>query len=270
MLGKLMKLEYKSSHRLMFLVWGVLLIASVFLNGIERLIIYSDNDAGYGFLRILEGLSATIYVAVLVALIVTTILIVVMRFYKGLLGDEGYLVNTLPVTKRQIIFSKGIMATAIIAVSVVVATISFMIVSSAVNHDMPSDMIKAYKTMISEEPRMLLFIIEIFVLVVIGVLLDIYKIYASIAIGQISDRHRVISSFGAYLGINTAMYLLITVFITLFADDIAFSFTITNENMSNWGYLQLGMLIALIVEVAFIAIFHIITEQLLTKKLNLQ
>lgn len=253
----------------MFFVWGVVIIASAFLAGIERAVRYSGSNTGNVFLRMLEGLSITIYIAVLAALLVTTILIVIMRFYKGLLGDEGYLIHTLPVAKGQIIFAKGIMATAITALSVIVATISFLIVFSAINPFSLSDTISSLKVAVTEQPKLVLVAFEIFVLIVLGVLFDIYKIYASIAIGQISDKHRVLSSFGAYFAINTALYILCISAINFFGDKEIFDFAVTNESMSGWGQLQFWMLIFAAIELAIIAILHVITEQLLRKKLNL-
>lgn len=51
------------------------------------------------------------------ALAAVTVVVIVYRFYKNLLGSEGYLMHTLPVTVHQLIWSKLIAAVVWMAVT---------------------------------------------------------------------------------------------------------------------------------------------------------
>ena len=62
-----------------------------------------------------------------VAIVVLTIMIVVQRFNKSLIGDEGYLMFTLPVTQVQLLSSKLIAALLWILIGTVVMGLSAII-----------------------------------------------------------------------------------------------------------------------------------------------
>ena len=51
--------------------------------------------------------SLVVIVAVIVAIFVMNVIIVIQRFWNGLLQEEGYLMFTLPVTTRSLILSKS-------------------------------------------------------------------------------------------------------------------------------------------------------------------
>ena len=46
------------------------------------------------------------FIAVIAAMLVIAVIFVVSRFSKGLLGNEGYLMHTLPVRPWQLVASK--------------------------------------------------------------------------------------------------------------------------------------------------------------------
>ena len=100
MLGKLMKYDLRSCLRKFWMLWAGLAALAV-LNGytINHVL---DNSRFDGLLAFLFGVLPLILFFVLG--IATAILILVFicdRFYKGLLGDEGYLAFTLPVSSAE-------------------------------------------------------------------------------------------------------------------------------------------------------------------------
>ena len=70
-----------------------------------------------------------VYVITLIGIFVATMLITIQRFYKSLLGDEGYLMFTLPVRPWQLITSKLIVSALWSIVSCVVAVGSIMVMA---------------------------------------------------------------------------------------------------------------------------------------------
>ena len=52
---------------------------------------------GFSFINMMRMASIVVYFALIVATIAMTFVIIIQRFYKNLLGDEGYLMFTLPV-----------------------------------------------------------------------------------------------------------------------------------------------------------------------------
>ena len=92
MLGKLIKHEFRATGRIMVPVLLAVLALAVLANISFLVIDYVSN----AFLSMLLGLLIAAYFIGLVALGVITIIIMVYRFYKNMLGDQGYLMMTLP------------------------------------------------------------------------------------------------------------------------------------------------------------------------------
>ena len=112
MLGKLLKYEFKATARIFLLMYAALLV----LAGFNAIIIPFNGNTTLGFLEALPTLHTTIttlstlmYVLAAIAVCVVTFVIIIVRFYR-MLGDEGYLWFTLPVTANQQILSKLIAA----------------------------------------------------------------------------------------------------------------------------------------------------------------
>ena len=110
MLTKLLKYEFRSIGRqLIPLYLGVLGLAVV-----NHFFWFSMPSNRGGLNDALGGVPAMAtmmaYIAVIVALGVITLLLIIQRFYKGLLTEEGYLMFTLPCKPWQLIAAKGITA----------------------------------------------------------------------------------------------------------------------------------------------------------------
>ena len=105
MIAKLTKYEFRSSIKIMAMIWGALIVVSILLaltNPISDVNPLSDDmsDAS-GLAEILTVTAGILYAMVACAIVVVTVFIIIQRFYSSLLGDEGYLINTLPVKMWQ-------------------------------------------------------------------------------------------------------------------------------------------------------------------------
>ena len=121
MLGKLLKHEFKATARTMLPMFGVVLVLSVLANlSFTRI---ADTDSGA--LDILFGLFIVAFFLGLFTMGVMAMVVMIQRFYKNVLGDEGYLTLTLPVNVHEILWSKLIvsfvwfLATGLIAIAAV-------------------------------------------------------------------------------------------------------------------------------------------------------
>ena len=117
MLGKLLKYEFKSTSRVLwFLYAGLIVVALLFglvlrveLNVGDIFLTGSSVQSGSGsslIMTILMTALGLIYMLMIYAIFITTVVVIVMRFYKNMLGGEGYLMHTLPVKTSNLIFSK--------------------------------------------------------------------------------------------------------------------------------------------------------------------
>ena len=106
MLGKLLKHEFRATGRLMLPALGAVLALAVLANFSIRFIQVTDNT----FLTILFGLVIAAFVIGMVAAAVMTLVLMILRFYRTLLRDEGYLMHTLPVNVHELVWSKLIVS----------------------------------------------------------------------------------------------------------------------------------------------------------------
>lgn len=99
MLTKLLKYEFKATAR----TYGGIYLALLAAAGLIGFSLRGDRVAAQS--HVFE-IGVTIYSLLVMALVIVTIVTVIQRFTKNLLGREGYLMHTLPVTETQLILSK--------------------------------------------------------------------------------------------------------------------------------------------------------------------
>lgn len=103
MLKQLLKYEFKATKSLYFGLYLALALLSVVLGVTfrqEHALAHSTSFQN------LEVILMIVYVSVILAIAVLCFVNTIRRFYQNLLGREGYLMHTLPVTETQLILSK--------------------------------------------------------------------------------------------------------------------------------------------------------------------
>ena len=279
MLGKLMKYEFRATARL-FLPMYLLLIV---LAGINRLFLeLSDNQMFHLFEgnRVLEELlnvmtfSVTmLYVLGVLALFILTFVIFIYRFYRNLLGDEGYLMMTLPVTANQNLWAK-------LHTSVIWSVASFVvcILSLCILLLSPSDMdwiVQIVPNFFQEFLRidstmmfhLICYGIEFVILMIASLYANVIFYYACLAIGhRLSRKHRLLSAIGAYLILSFILQIVSTILFVIFGVSMDTFFpTIAPELVLH--IMLIGMILLSVVEWI---VFFFITSNTLHKHLNLE
>ena len=104
MLGKLLKYELKAMGRIILPLYLVLILAAgLFAVNIK---LNDKTQTLSGFMNILSIITTILFVACIFVVVIVMIFLVVQRFYKNLLGQEGYLMFTLPASTLEHILSK--------------------------------------------------------------------------------------------------------------------------------------------------------------------
>lgn len=273
MTGKLIKYEIRSSCKLIAIIWAALIVASLLFSftGDHFMNIMLEGFSNSAAASIMTLLTGILYFALFMAMMAVSVMVIIMRFYKGLLGDEGYLMHTLPVKPWQLITSKGIVSVGVLTVSVIVGIISIMILGGIADPSGLSSMLRGLANDLGEDPFRILILIEAIVIVIMSLLKSIYQVYAALAIGQLTGKHRILLAFGAYVGISIALSI-ITFAVTLISAECGIANWIDEMFRDGQRTMlsQLGMLTVFLFTLLQLAAFHVVTERILTKKLNLQ
>ena len=249
MLGKLIKYDLKALAKILAPLWGVLLVMGLIFG-----ISIRSNLDGIGNTMIVFSL--VVIVAVIVAIFVMNVIIVIQRFWNGLLQEEGYLMFTLPVTTRSLILSKVISALIISCGTVLV--ISLLGVESPVKLMDTVTYFGNWVIKVHAGP----WIGYGAVIAVVGLLNGIYHIYAAMVIGQLSNGNRFLFAFVAYAGLS--------IIVSLIGIPSMTNLDNMGSSLQNTFGFDGDLWIYLVENIVIIIVYHIVTEVILTKKLNLE
>ncbi len=264
MLSKLLKYEVKATSRAFLPLFGVLLLFTA-INKIFFLLNPSDFSLP-------QGIVMTVYIITLVGIAVMTLLITIQRFYKNLLGDEGYLMFTLPVRPWQLIASKLMVSGLWSVVSAAVAVLSILVMTI----DDLRSLFEACRSMSDILESVLgipsaAFLAELLLAMLGSLASGIMVVYLSIALGHQLNSKKLLGSFGAFLAVTTAIQSVTTLLIWLFGK--------LSEHTGVFDWLMdlgasalthLGMWTTILYEAVIIAVCFALTNWLLNKKLNLE
>ena len=264
MLGKLLKYEVKSTARIFLPLYAVLLAFA----GINRLLqLVSSSPEQLSFSSITYGISMFIYILLIAGVLVMTLIMMIQRFYKNLLGDEGYLMFTLPVATMSHIISKLLIAMLWTFLSSIVAGLSIFIISY--QHTCSLDAIRTGLSIASDFIRQYLGaagFFEIPLIILVSTAANITLVYAAMALGHLFNKHKLLASFGMYIGLTTLMQIIMTFITSLFAGRLFSSMSAVPTQ----SQLQLIMVLLLLFSAFIFAACLALTQILLSKKLNLE
>ena len=219
MLGKLLKYEFKSTSRIMWMLYGALIIVALLLGIVLRFNIdfsgfeYDMPEVGNTFVRILSAALIFIYVMLGYGVVIMTAVMIVTRFYKNLLGGEGYLMHTLPVKTHNLILSKGIVAIAWLIIGGVAGLLSGLVlglVSGFIPYILKQvtwdEFWSAVSKVLSTDTFWLLILFS-----VVSVLSTILTYYVSMAIGNLANKNKILFAVLAYLAIGIVISILTSI-----------------------------------------------------------
>lgn len=259
MLSKLLKYEFKSTGRTFLPIYGALLVTSF----LTRLFVFNKDFSNSFFLSLFQVVISSLFGFLLMAVCILTLVVSLQRFYKNLLGEEGYLSMTLPVRPWQHILCKSLTSLVWYIFSSIAAILAFVIL--AYEKGMLGDFFKAIVTLIrrgSLNAQILTACGEFFLFAALGILAFTMMLYASMALGQLNANKRLLTSFGAFLALNFLVQILMGVLGNL---AVQWVFPMS----SRWA-LNVALLLSIVVELFFLAGFFAITNYILSRKLNLE
>ena len=121
--------------------------------------------------------------------------------------------------------------------------------------------------------QIVVLILEFLIMVIANVAKNIYQIYAAIALGHQFKKHRVGMAFVMYLLISIALSTIASSILQLVFNTGSITLEAILDSFSNWsffGAVSFGIWMLILIAGVQLAAFHIITERLLSKRLNLE
>ena len=265
MLRKLMKHEFRATGRVMGPLFGLLLIAAI----AARFSVGVLLESSARFLNLLGGLFTTAFVIAIVGVCVMSLVLMINRFRTNLLGDEGYIMFTLPASVHQQIWSKLIVSAVwFIATGLAVVAAGFILVAQ-------QGFWLEIRRGFAEIFRLLTayyafngtaFLFELLALIFVGCCVLCLEFYAAMAIGHSFAAHKVLYSVLSFLGLQFVMQLLSGGIL------VGTNYDFLVVALPSDGVLAMhSVMLTMIVSTAvFGAVYYVITTMFLKKRLNLE
>ena len=267
MLGKLMKYEFRATAIYFLPIYVVLVLVS----GLRYVVSLISQKFSNGFSAFSGFSHSAIYLLLALGLAITTFIVIIIRFYKNLLGTEGYLMFTLPVSVEQNILAKLIPSVVWFFGSCVLGMLTIAPAMGLRFNDNPFTMFTGIR--LGDVPEILLA-----VLMVIGSIAGTFLFYyLCMCIGQMFNSHRFLVSAGAYIVIQTVLQILGIAFIWICASRFssqafvawfsnAFAFL---DKIPSGSLIYLFLIAANILSYGIAAALFFIDSAILRKRLNL-
>lgn len=204
------------------------------------------------------------YFLLLVATVVISSFYFIYWFYKNLFTDEGYLMHTIPAPSWMHITSKtvGMILWQVIDLAVVVVCIFMLLFSFREFAEAFPQMMKYLSVFFTYYMDL-----EAWGAIALSVLIFLLSIivhglsaFMCIAIGQLFNRHRILAAFIAYIILSIAVSF-ISSFIMI---------AVGYDTMGSDTYLRFSYLSELFSSLVLSVIYFIVTNYLISRRLNLE
>lgn len=269
MLMKLMKHEFRATGRIMLPMYLILLVTAVGANLATKGFLSSR----YPVVEVIYALLAISFGFAIFGVFILSFVLMLQRFYKNLLQDEGYLMLTLPVSIHQHIWAKLIVSSVWFIATMIMVTLASMIMAYDVRvlREVPGAISIFFHGMRLLSPHEALngsaLLIESGVLFFLMLVAFCLQFYAALAAGHSLPAHKMAASVAFFFVFLFAIIFLGSSLMIAADEWNLFHFEWDPDPLTA---VHVAMLIANGFVVAYGAIFYGITTFFLKRRLNLE
>lgn len=274
MLRKLMKHELRATARLMLPLYLVVLLLSV---GARFSTAWLDTAPALSPVleKLLDLVSILVvmgFVVGLIAVFAAALVMMIQRFRSNLLGDEGYVMFTLPVSPHQLVWSKLLVSTLWFAGAAIVDILALLIL--AVDQSFFRNLQVILQRVMEDfnsyyAAHSVLVAVELILLCVVAAINLCLVFYAPLSIGHSFDRHKMLLSVVFFFVIQVAAQMvggILLLAVRLPMNAVSNFINTQPPEVALHAALWFGILSA----VVYSAVLYVINHRMLSRKLNLE
>ena len=204
---------------------------------------------------------------------------IAIRFYRNLYTDEGYLMHTLPVTPRQLILAKLLVAALWVFV---LSLLALWAICCILLFGLPAMALVDMSVIIPELteyfPQIfgmgpVTFLLFYVLLSLVSAFSSVLVAYAAISLGQLFSKHKVMASILCYIGFTMLIQTVSTLLMTPSLTRLVLSQDMVNTASGIppyfGAYMREILLISMAGSVICAVISYILTEYIMRRQLNL-
>ena len=276
MLSRLIRHEWKETWRIPVISFIVILFLTLvcFICFRQMEPPADENSINAGAFVIMM-----LYCLIISCISMVVTIYIAIRFYRNLYTDEGYLMHTLPVTPRQLILAKLLVAAlwvfvlSMLALWAICCILLFGLPAMALV-DMPvliSSLMEYFPQIFGMGP--VAFLLFYVVLSLVSAFSSVLIAYAAVSLGQLFTKHKVMASVLCYIGFTMLIQTISTLLMTPSLTRLVLSQDIVNTASgipADFGaYMREILLISMAGSAICAVISYILTEYIMRRQLNL-
>ena len=280
MLKKVLKYEWISTGRILVILHIALAIVTL-LGNIE--VGYLKSKIGYlsvnggtvqmeGALGALTVAGIVAYILIVFAAVVGTMVYLIVRYYKSMYTDEGYLTHTLPVQTHTIMLGKMIVAVCWMMIDVIAVVLSaWSIISRGIGIRFAEVWSEITNALSQAGIRNMLwtFIVLAVIDIILCTLSRWEQVTASFALAQLSNDHKILMSVASYIGLNIVLQIIGFIF-GINTSKLFFGIEMGGINQEPAQVVMKMMIMMAVYSAIITAVFYIISYFITKKKLNIE
>ena len=251
MLGKLFKYDMKSLARVFLPLYAALIVISV----VNRILIITG-------LNVPIFIGSSVFGMMIGGVCVATLILTISRFRKNLLGREGYLSLTLPVSSDKLILSKLFSASIWFISSFIVVMLSILIIASSNYKQILEGVVHFFNSLRCLDFNGVIFGIDAFIIMILFMFCSIMLFYCCVSVSMLVNKHRKAFSFGAFI--------VITILAQIIGAIIIHALITIDPQLRDIAATHVFLGLTILGELLVFTIFYSTTRYMLTKRLNLE
>lgn len=286
MLGKLIKYEWKSTYKVGLILLFALGIATLTVCLSSQAPMWREIqnetdsfmvDIGTTIMNVAGVFAFFLYVLLMAGAVYAIFIYLVVRFYRSMYTDEGYLLHTLPVTKGKILVSKilvGTIWTFLIYAGMMLSLLLFISILSGESVfevlRVLADILVAVQKMFSlytESFSLTWTIVACILYLILGVPMAIITMFGAVSLGQLSSKYRVLMAILWYVGIAIARGLLSFVIQVISYTGLILA---TGDEFFVTNYMNINLYSGLFINLLLAVGCYLGSYHVNTKKLNME
>lgn len=269
MLSKLIRHEFRATGRVMLPLYLILLVLSLGANISTRRMLGTDIR----ILNLLGSLLLIAFIAAIFGVCIMSLVLMAQRFQKNLMGDEGYIMFTLPVSVHEHIWSKLLVSSVWFIVTIVVVFIACGILVSDVQF------IKGIFEMLQrifrdvtmpDAMNSVLFILEFILLAFVSCAAFSLQFYAALSVGHSFPNHKMALSVAAFFIFQFIMQFLTSLLIICLDNLRVPEYVSSLWNLEGWAAMHAVIILMICAVAVYGAVYYAITAVTLQNRLNLE
>lgn len=287
MLGKLMKYEWKNTWKLcvsllVFIALITVLGCVSFRTPMWRAALGEGEVQRVTPMDLMGVMTLVLYVFALIGAVIGTLIYMAVHFYKTMYSDEGYLTHTLPVNSHQLLVSKLLVSVVwYLLVMLLVMISGLSLAATVLTIAMRAEGIDIWQEISRNWDTVKRWIDSLFgwpsaadviitlIEMIISTFASMMLLFGAITIGQLSSKHKVMMSILSYFGIAIGAQIIGSIV------SMPFAYYNTKKLLESAGVslMETGhstSLAATAVNVILAVILYLLSNYIITRKLNLE